>query len=262
MPFFQLIHQFNSIIRMENNYKENMYSGSILNVDDVKLDILKNLNNYLFISTEINSLDSAIWINSKVLVVYYFRIYNGQKRLSNLSIEEKKRLESAFLFIYFHEYTGHLKTNINNYLSSPTTAYLNNLEVKKFVFEENDSGFILENILNDDDIKISQFYKNELSPKLLDIKLYLQKDFKDLKSVLNDIYKNKEESLKEGKKFIDSKKYKNEILKDIDNNFEFMSYRELFHIFSNLEGEEKENAKKTRAYKYFKEIASNREKLK
>ena len=262
MPFFQLIHQFNSIIRMENNYKENMYSGSILNVDDVKLDIFKNLNNYLFISTEINSLDSAIWINSKVLVVYYFRIYNGQKRLSNLSIEEKKRLESAFLFIYFHEYTGHLKTNINNYLSSPTTAYLNNLEVKKFVFEENDSGFILENILNDDDIKISQFYKNELSPKLLDIKLYLQKDFKDLKSVLNDIYKNKEESLKEGKKFIDSKKYKNEILKDIDNNFEFMSYRELFHIFSNLEGEEKEKAKKTRAYKYFKEIASNREKLK
>ena len=262
MPFFQLIHQFNSIIRMENNYKENMYSGSILNVDDVKLDIFKNLNNYLFISTEINSLDSAIWINSKVLVVYYFRIYNGQKRLSNLSIEEKKRLESAFLFIYFHEYTGHLKTNINNYLSSPTTAYLNNLEVKKFVFEENDSGFILENILNDDDIKISQFYKNELSSKLLDIKLYLQKDFKDLKSVLNEIYKNKEESLKEGKKFIDSKKYKNEILKDIDNNFEFMSYRELFHIFSNLEGEEKEKAKKTRAYKYFKEIASNREKLK
>jgi len=47
---FQIIHQFNSMIYNEIESNEDMYSGSILSLKDIQLEIYKNLNSFYFYS--------------------------------------------------------------------------------------------------------------------------------------------------------------------------------------------------------------------
>ena len=45
-----------------------MYRGSILTVDDIKLDIFKNVNNFIFLSSLQSDQDSSNYIKSKNLI--------------------------------------------------------------------------------------------------------------------------------------------------------------------------------------------------
>ena len=87
----------------------------------------------------------------------------------------------AGIIIFLHENIRNLRIHVKNHLSSPSLAYSSNLKRANYDFDENDSGFILEHMLSDNYINISNFYKIELVSKLLDIKLYLQNVFQGLK---------------------------------------------------------------------------------
>ena len=261
MPFFQIIHQFNSIIKKEINYNKNMYSGSILTVDDVKLDIFKNLYNFLFISLVSANQDAAIWISTNVIIIYLYSFYKGKEKLAILEKIIKERLEAAILVIFFHECTGHLKTHINNHLSSPNIVYSGNLEVIDYAFNKSDSGFILEHLLSDRRIKISRFYKHESASKLLNIQLYLQDNFNDLKLVLKEIESGENEIISLFCNNKDLLIFDDKKLKFIDDNYESMSYGELFEFFSNLPKEQLEKIKENQAYIFFKNMNNDEDKL-
>ena len=80
---FHAIHQFNSRIIEEIGSKEPLYSGSILNVDDIKLEIYKNLNFFYLISYEPSKLYGAMYDNSKVTILYYNVITNSKFKKNN-----------------------------------------------------------------------------------------------------------------------------------------------------------------------------------
>ncbi len=54
-----------------------MYRGSILTVDDIKLDIFKNVNNFIFLSSLQSDQDSSNYIKSKNLILYFLNIYKN-----------------------------------------------------------------------------------------------------------------------------------------------------------------------------------------
>ena len=324
MPLFNLMHQFNSPIRKENKTGKNMYSGSILTVQDIKLEIFKNVNDFIFISSLQSDQDSAIYINSKILIVYILNFYKKFEK-EKLTDIMQNRLSAAMLIIYFHEYGGHLKTHINNSKDSPLIAYSPNLEIIDFKFKNEDSGFLLEHFFNNSEISIKNFYKNKYSKDLLNIDLYLKDDFNDLKAVLSKIYvcknesktksfkdkknkgkivkkkENKEEkeakkeekreekreeneedekkrseeeekekseeeeeekTEEEGEEYnienVNQEEEKQEILKNIENIYEDLNYRELFHIFSNLTKKQYDEIKNTQAFKYFKQMTDKK----
>ena len=58
-----IIHQINSIIRREITFKKYIYTGSILSVDDIILNIFRNLQKYFFISFIPSDVNSFIWPN-------------------------------------------------------------------------------------------------------------------------------------------------------------------------------------------------------
>ena len=260
MPFFQIIHHFNSPIKKEIKYNKNMYSGSILTVNDVKLNIFKNLNNFLFISLISSNQDASILKTTKVIIIYLYSLYKGKTKLSALEKNLKERLEAAILVTFFRECTGHLKTHINNNLSSPSIICSGNQEVIDYPFAENDSGFTLEHLLSDKGIKISRFYKHESASKLLNIQLYLQDNFNDLKLVIKEIEsgENKTISLLSNMDLLITDDIK---LKYVDDNYESMSYAELFEFFSNLPKEYLEKVKENPAYVFFRNMNNDKDKL-
>ena len=70
ISLFHIIDQFNSEISEEINTNVLLYSGSILNINDIKLEIYKHLNPFYLCSFLRGKINEAIYNNTKVTVLY------------------------------------------------------------------------------------------------------------------------------------------------------------------------------------------------
>ena len=240
---FLIIQQFNSLIYEELNIKESMYSGSILNINDVKLEIYKNLNSFYLCSYYIRKLYAAIYINPKVIVIYpnEFLDDNTINYTGDNEIEDRK--VSAVLFLLFHELCGHLKTHINNEDDSPRIIYLNDLKIEVIELKKNDSGFLLEFSFVQGSIEVENFVNSENSKKLLNKELYLGENFQELSKILNSIEDCIQETFKSKTDKINtiitkSKKYKDydeNTKKHIKFNFKNLNYNQLTNLLYGMD---------------------------
>lgn len=60
---FLIIQQFNSFIYEDIDMKKFMYIGSILNINDIKLEIFKNINSFYLCSYEEKKLYASIYVD-------------------------------------------------------------------------------------------------------------------------------------------------------------------------------------------------------
>ena len=97
--------------------------------------------------------------------------------------------------------------------------------------------------------------------KLLDTSLYLQIDFNRLKTILNKIESAENITSTAFSNLKDLKNSKDEKIKEICNNYDKVPSRELFGLFLNQSEEQITKVKNTEAYRFFKESASNKDKL-
>ena len=184
---FQIIHQFNSMIYNELESNEAMYSGSILNLKDVQLEIYKNLNSFYFCSPAKKKLYASIYNCTKVTILYYNEFSNDKIKESEQLDKINKRMSAAVLLVLFHELGGHLKTHINNESDSPRRIYLNDLNVKTINLKKNDSGFLLEYLFVKGSIEVKNFVNSDNSEQLLNKNIYIGSDFIELNKILNTI---------------------------------------------------------------------------
>jgi len=234
---FHAIHQFNSIIKVEMIYNENMYSGSILTLNDIKLDIIKNLNRFYLVSYEENHLYDAIYSNSKVTILYYDVITNSLFKDRSPSKDEEKRISSAILMILLGELCGHPKIHINNKIDSPRTIFSPNLNLITLNLKKNDYKFLLEFLLPGGSIEVSNFIYSEKSKELLNKNLYLGDNFEKLKNILISI----------GSKTIEKKILSEKDL--VKFNYEKLNYQQLTKLFSEMDEETFNNNQEV--YKYY-----------
>ena len=176
---FLIIQQLNSIIYKEMNIKEYMYSGSILNVNDIKLEVYKKLNSFYICSYYIRNLYATTFKGQKVTVIYP-NDFLGEYLKFTRNDEIENRKISAVLILLVHQLGSYLKTHIINESDSPRRIFLNNLEVKVIDLKESDSGFLFEYSFAKGSIEVDNFINSENSFKLLNKKLYLGKNFEEI----------------------------------------------------------------------------------
>ena len=217
-------------------YNENMYSGSILTLNDIKLDKNKNLNRFYLVSYEENHLYDAIYSNSKVTILYYDVNTNSLFKDRSPSKDEEKRISSAIM-ILFRELGGHLKIHINNKIESPRDIFLPNLNLITLNLKKNDYGFLLEFLLSGDSIEISNFIYSEKSKELLNKNLYLGDNFEKLKNILISI----------GSKTIEKKILSEKDL--VKFNYGILNYQQLTKLFNEMDEETFNNNQEV--YKYY-----------
>ena len=158
-PFFQTIQQFNWLIKTDLIRNIDMYSGAICSLNDIKIELYKKINRFLFINDflrENDEVNGEFHLHSKILVFYPKSSFNIQNYYRNKDSYKNldKRLQAAFLFLIFHEVCGHLKTHINNNVLSPRHYFNNNITLILSTFIKSDSGFIFENILTNNCIDL------------------------------------------------------------------------------------------------------------
>ena len=272
-PFYQAILQFNGLIKTDLITGIKMYSGAINSLNDIKIELLKRINRFCFISNPSHTTgDGEFFPNCKIIALYpssFLSIQDYKK--SNIN----NKLKTSFLFLIFHELCGHLKTNINNEELSPRYYIDNDLNLIFTNFSKADSGFIFEHILTNNCISLQNIINEEHFEDLFDLKYYIQDNFDELKNKIKQFSKSIRFSSKlnpEEKKFRHiSEVDKNpltklpdsmvKLLEEAEENLDKYNYHSLFPLFkipNNMSSEEFDDIlKNNRVYKKFKKIASD-----
>ena len=252
--FYKTIRQFNSIILEDTLSKKNMYSGSILNIQDIQLELYKNIGQFCIIQTGIPNLYGSYWSCARTIFINPDTIFDRYYLKDSVSNNIMKRATSGTLFVIFHEAAGHLKTHINNETDSPNQVYVKDFDLQEIKMTKNDSGFLFEHILSCSSISCKYFVDSSISEDLLNEELYLEDNFDNLQSKLKEIKNalspnnnNVNYTTEQEKK----QKELNEKIEDINLNYNKMTVNELLNFFSSLDDETMSKMEKSEAYAFF-----------
>ena len=269
-PLYQGILQLNSFIYPELISDNSYHSGSILNVDDIKLELLKNTNRFLILSLkdDIYSDDFAEYsLESKTSVIYLSSIFRNKrpndKKYFNIA-------SSVILILFIHEKCGHQKKNTNND-KLLTPRYHEDSNFQNFGLDRADSGDAIEYLLINNFFDIDQLMNNKETEKLLDASLYYNNNFDRLRSIYNKIIE--ENKIKIGKKDSDANfeedeedKKKKKIdkkelnRKNLSKKPKVLMFRELKIMYLNLTDEEKKNLAGEENYERYLKIYEKKKK--
>lgn len=242
--FYQGIHQFNGKIRQDLIRSLSIYSGVIMNLNDIKFELVKNINRFCFINFKENhNAEAEFSLNSKIITFYPESIDRPE------IIESSNVLPTIFLFLIFHEICGHLKSNVNNITNSPSYYLDENLNLIFTDFGKNDSGFIFESMLVGNIINTKNMIANKNINELFNINYYIKDNFDDLrdkvkkfnpgilssKSICKYINKKKPKEINE--EILEDERINKlpesfiKNLKEAENNLESYNYHTLFPLF-------------------------------
>ena len=253
---FQSINQFNNIIYKDVISGDDQHSGSILNIHDIKLELIKNINRYIFMSEKpYADCDEYASINysSLVPIINMFSFIDDE--FYTYDENNCERAKSVVLFLLFHECFGHQKKNINNEnIITPRGHQKINFE--DFFNEKTDTGVALEIILLDDIVNIKYLMNSKNSEKLLDPDLYTGKNFDKIKEIYSSIVEdnlnmNKKISQNEDikKPINDNKKSQRKM--EIKDKKPRLMYTEVMKLYNEMNDEDREKFKETEDYKRF-----------
>ena len=184
--FFTCLSQINSLIFYEKTTASKMYSGTMLNINDIKLEIHKNIKRYFFL-TKYNG-DSYAHFSPFTRMIFYHPLTFLNSKSFYIPEDKIDNAAIAILFLIFHQVCGHYKTNITNLDDAPNQFYDNNYDILKYELGgSNNSGNIFEYFLSSDMINISEFYEKKNIDVLLSENIYLEKSFSNLNSTLKNL---------------------------------------------------------------------------
>ena len=192
---FIALHQLNSYIEYDYITNEEMFSSSILTVNDVKFDFIKNNHGYFFVNDSESNKAYAYYCPYTKLIYYNPYVFISPDEnsdileLGNNIVEIKATCVSLYLTL--HEDCGHLKNGINNIEVTPRQFYDNKLVIKqKGVKKITDSGYIIEYYLKKGVVHAKKMMgDHEISDleNLLNYKYYIDSDLNQLKILLDKI---------------------------------------------------------------------------
>ena len=185
-PLYQGILELNSIIYKDIITNDYYHSGALMNVDDIKLELIKNMNRFLFLSfKEDNNNDFAEFKEeSKTTTFYLLSIFETKQ-----DVYDKKYFNiasSVILILLLHEICGHKKKNINNE-KILTPRNHNDSNFKSFSLTKADSGDVIEYLLINNSFNIDYLMKHDDTEKLLNANLYIGNNFDELRIIYNKI---------------------------------------------------------------------------
>ena len=186
---FKIIQQINSLIHINASNKKKIHSGSILNLNDIKLELIRNLNRFIIISQKerkyldnyafFRDISLSVTINIKTIISNF--LDNTNSDLNNLA--------TVILFLLIHESLGHKKKNINNEDTDTPREYYG-INFEELILNTSDSGLILENIIFGKVFEPKYLMKNKDAQLFLNEKLYLEKNFESLHKLYSKLEDN------------------------------------------------------------------------
>ena len=185
---FKIMQQINSLIHEEVLTNKKMHSGSILNLNDIKLELIQNIDRYLIISRKDRKyLDNYAFFRDISLTVT-INIRSIMSIFSNNLNFNINNLVTVVLFLLIHESLGHKKKNINNEnIDTPREYYGSNFE--ELSLDSSDTGLVLEKIIFGKAFEPKYLMENKNPQIFLNENLYLEKNFEKLHILYSELEK-------------------------------------------------------------------------
>ncbi len=212
------------------NYKLNHYSYS-LSIEPLfmlKHHLKSNYEGFLFIERNNDNIISSTENYLNVIIINELNLFERSKYTDTTYIEnedDSKHHAFSISMILRHESNSHEKKNLKNQsIFSPVYYCLNGKE-KEYIYKDNkvEDGIIIENMIIENQTIINSLIKDFIYGELLDINLFIQKDFSLFLKKMYQIRENNKIYLQnmEGKlKSSDSSKQnKKEIENKEDNDY-------------------------------------------
>ena len=212
------------------NYKLNDYSYS-LSIEPlfmIKHHLKSNYEGFLFVERNNDDIIASTENYLNVIIINELNLFERSKYTDTTYIEnedDSKHHAFSISMILRHESNSHEKKNLKNqFIFSPIYYCLNGKE-KKYIYKDNkgEDGIIIENMIIENQTIINSLIKDFIYGELLDISLFIQKDFSLFLKKMYQIRENNKIYFQniEGKlKSSDSsKQYKKEIENKVDNDY-------------------------------------------
>ena len=248
---YKICSQYNTYIKYNYTVGHHSFTGSLLTINDVKMDLYNLAFPYYFVYYDINYKDWAYFHPNSENVFINLSLFNGFKGyIQNLKGDDAERVSFLMSLVLIHERGGHSKVNeiIDN--NSPRYYYLETFKVSIILKKE--SGYLLETVICPKNL-VELLNQYDFPLTLKDVNLFIEPDFQKLNEEIekenissdNDDDNNIKNSKKPKKKNQKNKKKKklsrrylffkyNTITQDMaidDNSFD----SEEFQMFLNLE---------------------------
>ena len=191
------ILQFNSNICFNFLNNHHCFNCSLLNINEIKMDLIRVTPKYFFISNEVNTGRGEYNEASQVMLINEIKMFKSDNNLIDKKVgNEAKSFAVNISIENFHERIGHAKKDIINYNQNTPKYFFNiQFQIEKFEYSNeegkkvSDSGYILEKNIFDkkDIIDIMRLSRNVET--LYNYKLYVDKNFEELLKEVNSISK-------------------------------------------------------------------------
>ena len=185
---------------------EKSYSLSIELVFILKNHLIKNYEDFFFIEKQISDEFAYQAIDENITVINEGNLFDDQDIFEKIyeinEIKKSKNYAMPISMEFRHEKNGHMKKSLKNkHLHSPI-LYLKNGKVNTLIYKElnnikiGESGKIIEKCINEDPNIIRELKLVKIYGEILDYKLFIKKDFNELKLKMDEI-RNKNKTNKE-----------------------------------------------------------------
>ncbi len=188
--FFKSLQEINSLIEYDYCHKHYMFTSSLLTI--VKLDIIKSINKFYFISP-IKCNDYAFFNSNSEIITLFPCSFLGIDYSKIIKCSQKELNDNFTVLIFYvlvNEICGLKKNNNNPLIESPNYYYQINLEINK-ILGRKDSGLIFENFIYKNNLQ--KLLKRKGIIKLLNISLYTNETFDDLRLLISEFLKKEQE---------------------------------------------------------------------
>lgn len=192
---FQGYLQMDSQILFNYKIEDYSYSLSIEPLFMVKHHLKSNYEGFLFTEKNNDNIIASTENYLNVIIINELNLFAKSKYTDTTYIEnidDSKHHAFSLSMVLRHESNSHKKKNLKNQFIFSPIYYCINGETKKYIYKDNsgEDGIIIENIILEDQIIINSLIKDFIYGELLDVNLFIQKDFSEFLNKMNKIREN------------------------------------------------------------------------
>ena len=186
---FRIFNEYNNYIKYNFSIGHHSFTGSLLNINNIKLDLYKISKPYYFLFYLKKSDKWGYYeSNSKNTFINMDHFNDFKEDIELLNNEDTERVSFLISLVFIHERGGHSKLDHINVKDSPRYYYSNNFKI--IMIKNSESGYVIDKIIYNNDLLESLYEIINFPLTVKDVNLFVGTNFDKLNELMSLINNN------------------------------------------------------------------------